>query len=426
MFHFPRALALVALLVLASTGCGPSDDSAADAGPGLSDGGSNADGGTGADGGSSADGMPTALALDALLADLRSDRDSAMLAQSRAQGWPAPVEGGYLFVSTGGQSLLAGDHDNWQGAAMNAEDDFHWLVISVSTGSRYKFTDGADSWVADPWSRSYDWDSEGEISMVTPSTSHRERHFQVTDAQMPERSVRLWVPDVAATHVLYTHDGQNLFNPNAFFGGWKLNESAPAGLLIVGIDNTNARLDEYSHTTDDIGGGSVGGQGDAYAAFVQTTVRALVDLHYGEPATVGTMGSSMGGLIALHIADRYPGEYAFAASLSGTVGWGSIGGNGADTIIARYAAAGHRDTAIYIDSGGNGNSCADSDGDGTNDDDGTSSDNYCENRQLETTLVDLGYVYDTDLWHWWEINAPHNEQAWAARVFRPMQDFMSL
>jgi predicted alpha/beta superfamily hydrolase len=419
----PRpSLALFALLLALAAGCGPSggDGESSDAGAAQSDGGSTSDAAA------TADAMPAVAALDTLLEELRSDRDTAMLEQSRAQGWPAPVEDGYLFVSTAGQSLLAGDHDDWQGMAMNAEDDFHWLVLSVDAGNRYKFTDGADSWIADPWSRAYQWDSEGEMSMVAPTASHLERHFQVSDAQMPERRVRIWVPEASATHVLYTHDGQNLFDPNAFFGGWKLNESAPAALMIVGIDNTGGRMDEYTHVADNISGGAIGGQGDAYAAFVQTTVRALVAQHYGEPATVGTMGSSLGGLISLHIADRYPGEYAFAASLSGTLGWGSIGGTGTDTIIARYLAAGHRDTAIYIDSGGNGDTCADSDGDGTNDDDATSSDNYCETRQLETVLLSLDYVYDTDLWHWWETNAGHNEQAWATRVFRPMQDFMSL
>jgi predicted alpha/beta superfamily hydrolase len=248
----------------------------------------------------------------------------------------------------------------------------------------------------------------------------------VSDANISARRLRIWIPEAAATHVLYTHDGQNLFNPNAFFGGWKLNESAPAGLMIVGIDNSAERFSEYTHVADDMGSGPVGGGGDNYAAFVQVTVRALVAQHYGEPATVGTMGSSLGGLIALHIADRYPGEYAFAASLSGTLGWGSIAGSGSDTMMARYQTGGHRGTAIYIDSGGNGGTCADSDGDGTNDDDPSASDNYCETRQMETTLVNLGYTYDTDLWHWWETDAGHNELAWAVRVFRPMQDFMSL
>ena len=97
-----------------------------------------------------------------------------------------------------------------------------------------------------------------------------------------------------------------------------------------------------------------------------------------------------------------------------------------ETIIDRYQAAGHRSTAIYIDSGGNGGSCADSDGDGVNDDDPTSWDNYCENRQLESTLTAVGYQYDVDFWHWWESDAPHNESAWAARVFRPIELFLDL
>jgi predicted alpha/beta superfamily hydrolase len=419
----PRHPLALSFLLAASgifAGCGPDSQAAPDSGVDAVDAGAQVDAAI------SADATPTVAELDALLEDLRNDRDATLLAQSRAQGWPAPVEGGYLFVSAGSETLLAGDHEDWQGVAMNAEDDFHWLVVAVNAGNRYKFTDGGSSWVADPWSRSYQWDNEGEMSMVTPTGSHLERHFQVGDANISERQLRLWIPEAAATHVLYAHDGQNLFNPSAFFGGWKLNDSAPAALMIVGIDNSGARMSEYTHTPDNIGGGATGGTGDDYAAYVQVTVRALVEQHYGEPATVGTIGSSLGGLISLHIADRYPGEYAFAASLSGTLGWGSIGSTGTDTMIARYLSAGHRSTAIYIDSGGNGGTCADSDGDGTNDDDDSSFDNYCETRQMETALVGLGYTYDADLWHWWETDAPHNEAAWSARVFRPLQNFMSL
>ncbi|MCP4447675.1 MAG: hypothetical protein GY811_20415 [Myxococcales bacterium] len=280
--------------------------------------------------------------LDELLTALRGDRDGAMLGQNRHAGWPATVDGGYLFVSTEGLPLVASDHDNWAGAIMTE---------------------------------------------------------------------------------LYAHDGQNLFNPGALFGGWNLDEAAPTGMTIVGIDNDGGqRLAEYSHT-DEFGTTS---RGDAYAAYVQDTVRPLVRQYYGEPEEVGTIGASLCGLIALHIADRYPGKFDLVASLSGTLGWGSIDGQGTDTIIARDTAAGHRSTAIYLDSGGNGETCADTDSDGTNDDDDTAGDNYCETRQMETTLLVAGYQYNADLWHWYEPGAPHNEAAWAARVFRPLQEFMSL
>ncbi len=409
------------LLALASAGCSSASDEPSDAGPQ----GDAAPRAIDAMGAGAADAMGAHEDLNALLEALRSDRDAAMLSQSRASGWPAAVADGYLFVSTEGLPLVAGDHDSWVGTAMTAEDDFYWVVLNVPPGSRYKFTDGDVDFRPDPWSRAYAYDDQGLMSMRPPSTSHLERFFAVGDATggIPDRTLRVWLPQEAATHILYTHDGQNLFDPNALFGGWKLHSVAPAGLMIVGIDNVGSdRFAEYSHSDDN----GITAKGDAYAAYVQETVRDLIALHYGEPAKVGTMGSSMGGLIALHLVDRYPGEYDFAASLSGTLGWGSIEGQGTDTIIARYMAAGHRDTAIYIDSGGNGTTCVDSDADGTNDDDSSATDNYCETKQMETTLVGLGYVYDTDLWHWHEPNAGHNEIAWAARVFRPLADFMSL
>ena len=119
-----------------------------------------------------------------------------------------------------------------------------------------------------------------------------------------------------------------------------------------------------------------------------------------------------------------PDDWDFAASLSGTAGWGSIGLQN-PTIIDLMRQAGHQDIAIYLDSGGNGG-CYDSDGDGTDDDDPTASDNYCETIQLRDTLAAAGYRYDSDLWHWWEPGAPHNEAAWADRVHRPLEIFSGL
>ncbi len=411
-----------ATLALALPACGSTEA------PDASDGGtSNPDGGSSiVDAGGEPDAIPELASLDQLLSELRSDRDTALQNQSKAQGWPAPVDGGYLFVSAGNLGLVAGDHDAWVGTSMTAEDDFHWLVLSVADGSQYKFTDGADAWVADPWSRSYAFDEFGEMSTVAPTTSHLERFFAVGDAAMQERVVRVWVPEGNVSHLLYAHDGQNLFDPNAPYGGWKMDEAAPSGLMIVGIDFTEYRTWEYTYTTEPTANGPVGGGGDLYAAFVQDTVRELVRSHYGEPSRIGVIGSSFGGIMSLHMADRYPGQFDFVGSLSGTVAWGSWAGNGTDTMINRYKAAGHRDTAIYIDSGGNGDTCVDSDGDGSNDDDPSESDSYCVNLQFKSELMTMGYVLETDLWHHWTPDALHNEAAWAARVAGPFQIFMSL
>lgn len=361
-------------------------------------------------------------ALEALLQDLTTGGQETALALANEHGWPLAVEGGYLFVSfEDAFDRVGGDHDDFAGTPMTRAEGFSYVVLNVAPGSRYKFSDGS-TFKADPWGRSYVYDEFGEMSLVAPTTKHLERFFEIGDSKISPRGITVLRPEGTATHVLYTHDGQNLFAPDAISGGWKLFDQAPAGMMIVGIDNSSARMDEYTHVSDDIGSGMIGGRGEDYADFVNTRVRELIQSQYSEPAKVGTMGSSLGGLISLVIADRFEGEYDFAASLSGTLGWGSIGLNN-QTIIERYAGKGKRDTFIYMDSGGGGDNCTDSDADGIQDDDASASDNYCENKQFEALLVAEGYAYDQDLVHWWEPNAPHNEAAWAARVFRPLALF---
>ncbi|MBW2455728.1 MAG: alpha/beta hydrolase [Deltaproteobacteria bacterium] len=409
-----------------SAGTGGASSGGGEGGMAGGAGGEGGEGGTGATGGEGGGGGGTST-LDALLDALRSDLQGTLQTQSDGDGWPAPVEAGHLFVSTDGNlTELAGDHDGWLGTAMTSDQGFWWLVLSVPAGSEYKFTDG-NTFTADPWSRAYEHDSNGVMSMVMPTGAHLERFLNVGDSSHVDRTVRIWVPTETPTHLLYMQDGQNLFDPQAMWGGWQLDQSVPAAMMVVGIDNSPARFDEYTHVQDDIGG-LIGGSGDAYADFVQTTVRGLVAARYGEPNRVGVMGSSLGGLISFHIAHRHAGAFDFAGSMSGTMGWGSMGLSGGqqnETMIERYAAAGHGTTKLYLDSGGAGN-CVDSDGDGIEDDDPNGFDNYCENKQLEGVLVANGYVHDVDLWHWHEANAPHNETAWAARVWRPLQAFAGL
>ncbi len=363
--------------------------------------------------------------VDALVEALRVDRDGTLLEVSRETGWPAPVDGGWLFVSTLGSAYgLAGDHGGWTPEPMTQEDDFSWLVRPAEPGGGYKYTDGAD-WTADPWGRAYRYDEFGELSLIPdPTVGHLERQFRVGGQGLDARTLHLWVPGGGHTHTLYMMDGQNLFDPNAFYGGWQVDHVVPAGMLVVGIDNTPARAEEYTHVEDYIYGAWYGGDAATYADYLREDVRPVIAAAYGEEGTVGLLGSSLGGLVSFVIADLQPGEYAFAGSMSGTMGWGSIGANN-PTIIEIYADAGHRDTALYLDSGGEGD-CFDGDGDGIDDDDPSSGDNYCENLQLRDVLADAGYTFDVDLWHWWEPGAEHNEAAWAARVDRPLGLFAGL
>lgn len=383
-------------------------------------------GDTSGTGGSSADDEAT------LRAAIDGDADASTALSEIAASGGLPVEtsdGKFLFACLCGSGTwyLAGDHDGWTGQEMTRTGELSWIEVEIDQpdGSLYKFTDGGDTWMADPMGRRYGYDDFGEYSLVRASAPHLERWYAIEGEGLLPRDLQVYVPqDGAFTRTLYAHDGQNLFDPNAFWGGWHLQDSAPDDVLIVGIDNTDDRMEEYTQTTDVIDGVTYGGEGEQYAALVEETIRPMMEEAYGEADVVGTMGSSLGGLISYVIADQYPDRYDMAISLSGTMGWGSIGAHN-PTIIEIYEDAGHRGTKLYLDSGGNG-PCEDSDGDGIEDDSLESADNYCENRQMADTLESLGYEYEVDLWHWWEEGAEHNEAYWADRVWRPLEIFDSL
>ena len=339
--------------------------------------------------------------------------------------------GGWLFACNCGVGSwnLAGDFNNWIPQAMNNKGPLHWLEIEIDAPEEagYKFTDGAADWIADPWARRYVYDDNGELSLVRADSAHLERIPCFGPEQgLAERFLRVWVPAGGAfDRILFAHDAQNLFDPEAIWGGWRLQDSLPADVLVAGLDNSADRLEEYTHTQDDIGLGSIGGSGDAYADLVELTVRPYIDEHYGPGDVYGLLGSSLGGLISLHIALRHPGRYDFVASMSGTLGWGRIG-LANQTIIEQYQGAGHGATAIYLDSGGAATTCVDSNGDGIWNDNADTADNYCENQQMRDVLTSLGYQFEVDLWHWHEPGASHNETAWGQRVFRPLQIFAGM
>ncbi len=425
---------ILASWLMGCTGGGPGLDTfeAADA---DTDADSDADTDTDAD--SDTDTDPPGL--DGILGELRTDLAITMQAYSDGPfvlgesggGWPIQVTGGWLFVDPDQTGALAGVFNDWTAEEMTEDDGFSYIVRSADRGDGYKFTNGGDDWHADPWARALTWDDNGEMSLVHPEDAHLEHLFAVSGQGLVARDLHVWVP-VSADRVLYAMDGQNLFDPYAIWGGWHM-DSALSSLgadttMVVGIFNTGDRMEEYTHVEDTVYGVRYGGWGDTYSDFVQVDVRQLVAATWfpesGEPDTVGLLGSSLGGLISYHIAQRHPGEFDFAASMSGTMGWGSIELHN-ETMMDLYLASGHQSTALYLDSGGSGD-CYDSDGDGVMDDNLEAGDNYCENLQMRDTLADIGYEYEADLFHWWEPDAEHNEMAWAERVDMPLLIFSQM
>ncbi|MBC3542291.1 alpha/beta hydrolase [Rufibacter sediminis] len=141
---------------------------------------------------------------------------------------------------------------------------------------------------------------------------------------MPQlnKSRRIWLylpPDYETSGkkypVLYMHDGQNLFDAfYSYSGEWSIDESLNQlfntegrEVIVVGIDNGGEeRMNEYTPWRNTKYGG---GKGDAYVDFLAQTLKPYVDAHYrtlpGQTHT-GIAGSSMGGLISLYAALKYP------------------------------------------------------------------------------------------------------------------------
>ena len=111
---------------------------------------------------------------------------------------------------------------------------------------------------------------------------------------------------------------------------WRVGETATelieAGriepLIIVGIYNTGeARLHEYTPTDDAKLGG---GQADDYGRMIIGELKPLIDRTYRTQAdrdSTGIAGSSLGGLVSLHLAFNHPAIFGRAAALSPSVWW---------------------------------------------------------------------------------------------------------
>lgn len=358
--------------------------------------------------------------VQALLAG-QATLDAVLQQVSDDGGWPVASETGWIFVFEGADPVSwAGEASSWELLPMTQAEGFSWVEVTIPqpAGSAYKFVIDGD-YRPDPWARAYTYDSFGELSYVRGPGGHLER-YRNQELGVVARTLRIWVPSGAPSHHLYAHDGQNLFDPSAFYGGWQLQSVVGANTLVVGIDNAGEqRLDEYGPYPDTLSGQSVGGGADALLADVVTSLVPQVEARYGVPTKRGMMGSSMGGLISLYAGLTQPAHWDFVASLSGTLGWGSLELNGA-TVLNEMSG---QDVAVFLDSGGDGGAgCVDSDSDGVQDD-ATDSDNYCVTRQAADALAVSGWTWEHDLWHWHEAGAAHNEAAWAARVWRPVGIF---
>lgn len=130
--------------------------------------------------------------------------------------------------------------------------------------------------------------------------------------------------------VLYMQDGQNLFDPEASFGGaaWRADETAQTlilkkkidPLIIVAIDNTPDRMDEYTPARSR----GRGGRADEYGRMLTGELKPFIDATYRtlpQSEFTGIGGSSLGGLFALHMGLTRPDVFRRVAAMSPSLWW---------------------------------------------------------------------------------------------------------
>jgi predicted alpha/beta superfamily hydrolase len=236
----------------------------------------------------------------------------------------------------------------------------------------------------------------------------------VKDVASPQlgnkRNLRIYLPPSYAENpakrypVLYMHDGQNLFDAKTAAYGveWRIDETVNQSIalgkmdevIVVGIDNTPDRIPEYTPCCDPQYGG---GKLDRYERFVVDTVKPLVDKGYrtlpGKDNTA-IMGSSLGGLASVLIAQHHPDLFAKAGSVSGSFWW-----NGRMAIDKLPPL--RQPLAFYLDAG-------------------TRDDGLDDTIKMRDALLAKGYRENADLLFYKAEGGRHNEASWAARVDKPL------
>jgi len=204
--------------------------------------------------------------------------------------------------------------------------------------------------------------------------------------------------------VLYLQDGQNVFDKATSIGEeWRVDDTAQAliengeiePIIIVGVYNTGEhRIDEYAPTkVPDKGGGGA----DLYGRMLVEELKPLIDRKYKtlpSAASTGIGGSSLGGLLTMHLGLKYPTAFNRLAVLSPSVWWDNR------MIVGEVQALKSKlPLTIWLDAGT-----------------GEGPEVLADARALRDALVAKGWVADHDLKYVEAEGAQHNEQSWAARV----------
>ncbi|MCB9671553.1 MAG: hypothetical protein H6734_18880 [Alphaproteobacteria bacterium] len=260
---------------------------------------------------------------------------------------------------------------------------------------------------------SLDW-AVGEDYLLAPGEPRTVYpHFdggtrgRITDhITLGERTARVFLPPgyddnvLKQYPVLFVLDGANVFFPEEAFSGtdWALDETLICldamnlvdKVLVVALYSVpERRSDEYT--------------APGYVAFgeelvdvvlpeVRSRFRTLVGAEH-----TAIMGSSLGGVAALHVALRHADTVGMAACLSSTFGY-------RDDLLQRLGTQPVPRVRVYLDAG-------------------LPADNHRPTRVIFDALIARGLRPGSDVLFLGFPGALHHERAWAQRVHLPIQFF---
>lgn len=208
--------------------------------------------------------------------------------------------------------------------------------------------------------------------------------------------------------VLYMHDGNNLFDAGQAFGGheWQVDETAERmirsgelpPMIIVGVANTSARMDEYNWVQGAYQGKPYGGEGPAYGRFLVSELKPFIDRTYRTKtgrADTGVMGSSLGGLISLYLGRHHGDTFGKIGVMSPSIFW-------ADKAVLAEAPRLPKSLKIWLDMGGR---------------EGNGAEESLEDaRELNRRLQAAGFEPGRNLKYHEDAVGGHDERAWAYRL----------
>jgi predicted alpha/beta superfamily hydrolase len=360
---------------------------------------------------------------DATIVDeLRTELDA------RANLGPLWADGRALF-RTAAPRGIAGTFNDWNASALRSaalcETDLVVAVGAVATGHHaYKLVDG-DTWSLDPANPGFAYDDfsgnpDGKNSAFATPDSGRGYLVELGEACSNAlgncRAITAYLPPGydALEHatrtypVLFMHDGQNVFDDHdCCFGhtGWELNvaldreiaDGEVAPLVVIAAAHSAARNTEYGLSPETMA---------AFMAFQVSELQpaALAKVRWnGERVAVG--GSSLGGLVAMHLALAYPEVYAVGVSLSGAFWPGQGNGTALRDLLP---GIGKQPVAVYLDHGGQV---------------GDNSDGAADSVEVRDVMFALGWQRTcgsgpSALCYHHEPGATHDELAWKDRAWR--------